>query len=203
MVSGSSLRANPYYFGGKAKIDRLTILPVPSSTTAYAMLRAGEVDAYVNADDSQYAQLTALPGKHTEAVPIDGTGALIFNTTHDGLGDVRVRRAFTQALDIKAIVEKTLLGAGRARNPGRGLFEWAYDPVAYAMPAHDVAAAAALLDQAGWRMGSDGLRHKNGATLTLDIIVRADKPSALEMATLHASARASARDSPLDPPFFS
>ncbi len=178
------LRANPYYFGGKAKIDRLTILPVPSSTTAYAMLRAGEVDAYVNADDSQYAQLTALSGKHTEAVPIDGTGALIFNTTHDGLGDVRVRRAFAQALDIKTIVEKTLLGAGRARNPGRGLFEWAYDPAAYVMPGHDVAAAAALLDQAGWKMGSDGLRHKNGASLTLDVIVRADKPSALEMATL-------------------
>jgi peptide/nickel transport system substrate-binding protein len=178
------LRANPYYFGGKPKIDRITILPVPSSTTAYAMLRAGEVDAYVNADDSQYVQLRTLPGDRTEAVPIDGTGALIYNTTHDGLGDARVRRAFTQALDIKAIVEKTLRGAGRARNPGRGLFEWAYDPVAYAMPPHDVAAAARLLEQAGWRMRSDGLRHKNGATLTLDMIVRADKPSALQMATL-------------------
>jgi len=178
------LRANPYYFGGKPKIERITILPVPSSTTAYAMLRAGEVDAYVNADDSQYGDLAALPGKRTESVPIDGTGALIYNTTQDGLGDVRVRRAFTQALDIKAIVEKTLLGSGRARNPGRGLFEWAYDPVAYAMPPHDVVAAAHLLDQAGWRMGSDGVRHKNGATLSLDMIVRADKPSALQMATL-------------------
>ena len=178
------LLANPYYFRGKAKIDRLTILPVPASTTAYAMLRAGEVDAYVNADDSQFAQLGALPGERTESVPIDGTGALIFNTTHDGLGDVRVRRALTQALDMKAIVEKTMPGSDRARNPGRGLFEWAYDPVAYAMPPHDVAAAAALLDQAGWHMGSDGVRHKNGATLTLDMIVRADRPSALQMATL-------------------
>jgi peptide/nickel transport system substrate-binding protein len=178
------LQANPYYFGGKPKIDRITILPVPSSTTAYAMLRAGEVDAYVNADDSQYAQLAALPGERTEAVPIDGTGALIYNTTHDGLGDVRVRRAFTQGLDIKAIVEKTLRGAGRARNPGRGLFEWAYDPVAYAMPPHDAAEAARLLDEAGWRMGADGVRHKNGAALSLDLIVRADKPSALQMATL-------------------
>jgi peptide/nickel transport system substrate-binding protein len=178
------LRANPYYFGGKPKIDRITILPVPSSTTAYEMLRAGEVDAFVNADDSQYAQLAALPKERTESVPIDGTGAIIFNTTHDGLRDVRLRRAFTQALDIKAIVQKTLLGAGRAKNPGRGLFEWAYDPVAYAMPRHDIAAAARLLDKAGWRVGTDGLRHKAGATLSLDMIVRADKPSALQMATL-------------------
>ena len=177
------LRANPYYFRGKAKIDRLSILPVPSSTTAYAMLRAGEVDAYVNADDSQYTELAALAGKRTESVPIDGTGALIFNTTHDGLGDVRVRRALAQAFDMNAIVEKTMPGSDRARNPGRGLFEWAYDPVAYAMPPHDVAAAAALLDDAGWRMGPDGVRHKNGATLTLDTIVRADRPSALQMVT--------------------
>ncbi len=178
------LRANPYFAGGEPKIDRITILPVPSSTTAYEMLRTGEVDAFVNADDSQYAQLAALPGEHTESVPIDGTGAIIFNTTHDGLSDVRIRRAFTQALDIKTIVEKTLLGAGRAKNPGRGLFEWAYDPIAYAMPPHDLSAAARLLDAAGWRMGADGLRHKGGATLGFDIIVRADKPSALEMATL-------------------
>lgn len=176
--------SNPYYYGGKPKIDRITILPVPSSTTAYNMLRAGEVDAYVNADDSQYTQLAALHERRTEAVPIDGTGAIIFNTTHDGLSDVRVRRAFTQALDITGIVEKTLLGADRAKLPGRGLFVWAYDPHAYAMPEHNLAAAAALLDSAGWRVGADGLRHKGNQTLTLDTIVRADKPSALQMATL-------------------
>ena len=178
------LRANPYYFGGKAKIERITILPVASAGAAYQMLRAGEADGYVNADDSQYAQLSALPGKRTEEVPIDGTGALIFNTTRSALADARVRRAFTQALDLQAIVNKTMLGRNRTRDPGRGLFEWAYDPRAYAMPAHDIRAAARLLDAAGWRMGPDGTRHKGAATLTLDIIVRADKPSALEMATL-------------------
>ncbi|HTV92474.1 MAG TPA: peptide ABC transporter substrate-binding protein [Verrucomicrobiae bacterium] len=178
------LRANPNYFGGKAKIERLTILPVPSSTTAFEMLRTGEADAYVNADDSQFADLADLKGKRTEAVPIDGTGALIFNTTVPALSDVRVRRAFAQALDLHAIVDKTLLGGNRTRNPGRGLFEWAYNPTAYAMPRHDPVAAARLLDAAGWHLGADGVRHKDGAALALDIIVRADKPSALDMATL-------------------
>jgi ABC-type transport system substrate-binding protein len=148
------------------------------------MLRTGEADAYVNADDSQFADLAALPGKRTEAARIDGTGALIFNTTQPALRDERVRRAFSQALDVHAIVDKTLLGGNRSRDPGRGLFEWAYDPAAYAMPVHDPAAAARLLDAAGWHMSPDGLRRKNGATLTVDIIVRADKPSALAMATL-------------------
>ena len=147
------------------------------------MLRSGEANAYVNADDSQYAQLEALPGKRTEAVPIDGTGALIFNTMQT-LADARVRRAFAQGLDLPSVIDKTLFGGDRTRDPGRGLFEWAYDPVAYAMPAHDVAAAAALLERAAGEWEADGLRHKGGASSSLDIIVRADKPSALEMATL-------------------
>jgi peptide/nickel transport system substrate-binding protein len=178
------LSPNPYYFGVKPKMERITILPVPSSITAYTMLRSGEANAYVNADDSQFAELAALPGERTEAIPIDGTGALIFNTTQAALNDVAVRRAFTQALDVRSIVNKTLLGGDRTRAPGRGLFEWAYDPVAYAMPSYDVSAAKTALDADGWRMGTDGIRHRGGASLSFDIIVRADKPSALEMATL-------------------
>ncbi|HTU71088.1 MAG TPA: peptide ABC transporter substrate-binding protein [Candidatus Baltobacteraceae bacterium] len=177
------LRANPYYFGGTPKIARITILPVPSSNTAFTMLRSGEADAYVNADDSQYALLAALPGKRTEAVPIDGTGALIFDTAHPALSDPRVRRALTLALNVRAVVNKTLLGHSRWRNPGRGLFEWAYDPRAYAMPGYDPAQAVRLLEKAGWRLGAGGVRRKDGMALDLDVIFRADKPSALEMAT--------------------
>lgn len=177
------LKANPYYFGGVPKIARITILPVPSSNTAYAMLRSGEVDAYVNADDSQYGLLAVLPGKRTEKAPIDGTGALIYNTTQPGLNDPRVRRALALAIDIPTLVDKTLHGGARSHNPGRGLFVWAYDPKAYAMPGYDPAQAARLLDAAGWRLGPDGVRHKDGAALNFDLILRADKPSALEMAT--------------------
>ncbi|HUN28722.1 MAG TPA: peptide ABC transporter substrate-binding protein [Alphaproteobacteria bacterium] len=177
------LGVNPYYFGGKPKIAQITILPVPSSVTAYEMLRTGEANAYVNADDSQVGQLSAIKDERTESVPIDGTGALIFNTAQPALADARVRRALAQGLDLRAIVNKTLLG-DRTRDPGRGLFEWAYDPRAYAMPAHDAGAAARALDDAGWRVGADGIRHKAGMSLALDVIVRADKPSALEMATL-------------------
>ncbi|HEY5339430.1 MAG TPA: ABC transporter substrate-binding protein, partial [Candidatus Aquilonibacter sp.] len=147
------------------------------------MLRSGEADAYVNADDAQYPQLRDLPGVRTERAPIDGTGALIFNTTRPGLNDPRVRRAIAEAIDVHGIVDKTLLGVSRARDPGQGLFEWAYDPRIYAMPAYDPADAARLLDAAGWHRGTDGMRRKNGAALAFDLIARADKPSAVEIAT--------------------
>jgi peptide/nickel transport system substrate-binding protein len=177
------LRANPFYFGGEPKINRITILPVPSSNTAYNLLRTREVDAYVNADDSQFTRLSRLPGTRTEKVPIDGTGALIFNTSRPTLADRNTRRAIAEGLDTRAIVNKTLLGGARAHDPGRGLFEWAYDPRAYAMPGYDPADAALLLDRSGWTLGTGGVRHRYGVPLALELIVRADKPSALEMAT--------------------
>ncbi len=177
------LVANRYYAGPKPAISRLTILPVPSSNTAREMLRAGEADAYVNADDEQYPLLREIPGIRTEQVPIDGTGALIFNTSSRDLRDARVRRAIARAMDARTIVDKTLLGASRSRAPGRGLFQWAYDPRAYAMPRYDPQGARRLLRAAGWRVGPGGLRYRNGRALSLEIIARADKPSAVSMAT--------------------
>ncbi len=176
------LHANPLYFGGKARIDQITIVPVSSSNTAYALLRSGEVDAYVNADDSQFAKLSALAGKRTEKVPIDGTGALIFNTRRNALSNRNVRRAIAKGIDVAAIVNTTLLGGDRAHDPGRGLFEWAYDPRAYAMPSFSPATASRLLDREGWTRGDDGLRSKHGKHLAFTLMVRSDKPSALQMA---------------------
>ncbi|MBV8638075.1 MAG: peptide ABC transporter substrate-binding protein [Candidatus Eremiobacteraeota bacterium] len=182
---------NPYYYAGPAHISALSIRIVSSATTALQMLRSGEADAYVNADDAQYDDLRALAATRTEMVPIDGTGALIFNTRDPRLSDARVRRAIVSALDIRSIVSKSLLGERRDQDPGRGLFQWAYDPKAYAMPRFDLRAAQRMLDLAGWHRGSDGVRRRGGVTLALDFLVRADKPSALIMATqMQAEAKA-------------
>jgi peptide/nickel transport system substrate-binding protein len=177
-----ALVANPRYFGGPPPIARIVIRFVPSSTTAIQALAAGEADAYVNADDSQYEELRRLPGVRVDDVPIDGTGALIFNTQDPTLRDPRIRHAVAQALDTRDIIDKTLQGSSRANDPGRGLFLWAYDPNAFAMPAYDPHAAAALLERAGWVAGADGMRRRAGVPLVLDLIVRSDKPSGAAMA---------------------
>ncbi len=177
------LSPNPYYYNGPPRITRISIRVVASATTALQMLRSSEADAYVNADDAQYDDLRAIAQDRTEMVPIDGTGALIFNTQDPRLRDAGVRRALVSALDVKSIVDKSLLGPNRDRNPGRGLFEWAYDSRAYAMPQFNPAFANRALDEAGWHRGSDGVRRRDGLPLSLDLLVRADKPSALIMAT--------------------
>ena len=196
------LRANPYYFGGTPKIERITILPVPSvdDRVRNAAKRAKSTPTSTPTIRST-RELAALPGQANRIGADRRDRRLIFNTTQPALADARVRRALTQGLGCsRRRRTRRCLGGDRARNPGRGLFEWAYDPHAYAMPSHDAGAAARALDAAGWRMGPDGVRHKGGASLALDVIVRADKPSALEMATL-MQAQSARSGSSLDSPF--
>ena len=88
--------------------------------------------------------------------------------TRPVLRDARVRVAIAAAIDRQRIV--------RDDTAGTGILAYAdlpplmYHPTRGYAPAFDPAHAAALLDAAGWRAGSDGVRRKNGVALQLDLI---------------------------------
>ncbi|HKU66702.1 MAG TPA: peptide ABC transporter substrate-binding protein [Candidatus Baltobacteraceae bacterium] len=171
------MHANPYYFRGKPKIERLTVRFVPDAQAALNLLQTHEIQGYFNEQDySQYPQLRAVKGYRTTASPVAGVGALIFNTQDPATSDPRVRDALAQAIDIKSLVAKAYRGAVSSPGAGRGLFFWALDPKAYPDIAYDPAHARALLDAAGWKPGPDGLRRKNGAALDLQMIIQAATP---------------------------
>jgi peptide/nickel transport system substrate-binding protein len=185
------LHANPLYWGGRPAIETIVIRFVPTSTTAADSVRSGEADAYVNADATQYEELTRIPKVRVTRVPIGGTGALFFNMSDPIARERAVRFAFAEAIDAPHLIAKSELGATRAAEPGRGLMLWAYDAKAFSMPRYDPHNAARLLDAAGWRMGPDGLRHRGGVTLSLSMILRGDKPSSTVLATaIQAAERA-------------
>lgn len=171
------MHANPYYFGGKPKIENLTVRFVPDAQAALNLLQTHEVQGYFNEQDfSQYPQLLALQGYRTTALPVAGVGAIIFNTQDPATADPRVRLALAQAIDIKSIVAKAYRGAVSSAQSGKGLFFWAYDPKAYPDIAYDPATARATLDAAGWKVGSDGVRAKNGTPLDVQMIIQAATP---------------------------
>jgi peptide/nickel transport system substrate-binding protein len=93
---------------------------------------------------------------------------MIFNLKNPILADVRVRRAIAHAINRDEIVQTVYYGyARRAWGPiGDGFPEYspAVRDVEYA---YNPARAAALLDEAGWRVGSDGVRVKDGTRLKL------------------------------------
>jgi peptide/nickel transport system substrate-binding protein len=171
------LRANPYYYRGRPAIARLDVRFVPDANTAINLLRTKEIDGYFSdVDYGNYPILAQIPGVRVTKTPMNAVGALIFNTQDPVTRDPRVRRALALAIDIPATMRKTYRGAVSTRDAGRGLFIWAYDRRAYPDVGYDPVQARTLLEQAGWKLGSDGVRHKDGKPLDLLFILQAATP---------------------------
>jgi len=85
---------------------------------------------------------------------------------HPYLTDVRVRKALSMAIDRNLLVE---IGYGPA---GRATCNLVPAPIAFASNntdciKQDMAGAKALLDQAGWKVGPDGVRAKDGMKMEM------------------------------------
>jgi peptide/nickel transport system substrate-binding protein len=171
------MRANPYYFRGKPKIEHLRVRFVADPNTAMNLLRTNEAGGYFSdLDYGNYPILHGIPGMRVSRTPLNAVGAIIFNTRDPVTSDPRVRRALATAIDIPSTMQKTYRGAVSTRDAGRGLFIWAYDRTAYPDVAYDPAHARALLDAAGWKPGPDGVRRKDGRPLDVLFIIQAATP---------------------------
>jgi peptide/nickel transport system substrate-binding protein len=171
------MRANPYYWQGKPRIERLTVRFVADANTAINLLRTHEIGGFFNDEDlGNYPILRAIAGTYVSNEPIDAVGAIIFNTRDPLTSDPRVRHALAEAIDVKSVVEKTYHGATTSSDAGRGLFIWAYDRNAYPDVPYDPRAAEKLLDSAGWILGPDGFRSRNGTPLAPLFVIQAQTP---------------------------
>jgi peptide/nickel transport system substrate-binding protein len=100
-------------------------------------------------------------GYQLAAVGTPGSGAL---------AALEVRRALNMAID-RAAIATLVFGAGAKAPPGpMSQLLWIWDDSIHVLP-FDTAAASRLLDRAGWRRGSDGLRRKGGSPLGFEILV--------------------------------
>jgi peptide/nickel transport system substrate-binding protein len=85
---------------------------------------------------------------------------------HPILSDLRVRKALSMAIDRDLLVE---VGYGQAGRPTCNLVPapaaWASDNTDCLK--QDIEGAKALLEEAGWKVGADGIREKDGVKLKL------------------------------------
>ncbi len=165
------IERNPDYWGDKALLDRVVFKVVPEEGARMIALQTGDADMVLLPSPPQ---LPALKRDPKFAVHEVVGGRVVFIGMHAGLpplDDVRVRTALLYAVDRKAILENIMEGSAV---PARGVLapgvfgfkDLGLDQV-YPF---DRTKAKALLTQAGWAPGSDGIMTKGGQRLSLNWI---------------------------------
>jgi peptide/nickel transport system substrate-binding protein len=154
----------------KHNITRATFMPIRNSATRTAALLSGEIDFAQPVPTQDIKRLKADPNikvlQTTEARVIflgfdQKRDELLYGSVKDKnpFKDIRVRKAFNQAVDVNAIVNKIMDGAAAARGSVIVRQMKGFNPEVDKRPAYDVDAAKKLLAEAG---------YPNGFSVTLD-----------------------------------
>ncbi len=146
------LEANPNYYGGEPKTQRVVYHIVPSEATRIMLLEAGDVDVslFISPEEVQ-RRLVDRPGIDVVSVATPGTEYLAINTTLPPFDDVLVRRAIAHAVNYDELMEEVMHGfASPATSPVPALTPGHKDVFHYE---HDPEKARELLEEAGYPDG--------------------------------------------------
>ena len=112
--------------------------------------------------------------------PLASLRTIIFNVRPDHIyADAATRQAFAMCLDRTSLVAAAD-GSGIATSIPTAYGSWAMTPGPE--PPRDVAGARALLVQAGWTAGSDGIMTRFGRRLSSEVAVRPSRTDLLAFA---------------------
>lgn len=160
--------APPFNAGqGPSKVQRIVNRFIPDASTRVAALEAGEITI---SDATPILDMKRLKDTKGYTTMIGDAAGIPFGVELNGsrgiFADIAVRRALAMAIDRPALCDNIFFG----------LIKAAYGPLSANTPGYwkgvegfykpDVAGAKALLDQAGWKPGPDGIRVKNGQRLS-------------------------------------
>ncbi len=174
---------NPYYREeGKPYLDSVIIKILPSREVGMQLLGTGEIHALWDLTEANFPELQQLESQGVSFVSTvtgenellslnfganDGTAPADPSTApHPILYDLKVRQALQYAIDKQQIVDALLYGNVNAGNSAVPVGTFACpQPVSE----FSLEKANALLDEAGWTVGADGIREKDGVRMSLKI----------------------------------
>jgi peptide/nickel transport system substrate-binding protein len=165
---------NPDYWGAKARSERIEFTFYPSSADRIRALETGKIDIAFPIPQVDAAGL-AKAGFTTESARTAGSDIALYASArglppHDLLSDVSLRKAVALSIDRKRLVSEALGGKGIAAQthvPPAMLGSHAAEVKGFS---YDPGKARQLLDAAGWKPGSDGIRRTQGRTLELTLV---------------------------------
>ncbi|EPY06130.1 ABC-type dipeptide/oligopeptide/nickel transport system, periplasmic component [Paenibacillus alvei TS-15] len=169
------LVANELFYQGKPKIEKL-IYKFTTPETNVQLMQAGETDMdFIDVNKDTIEQLKEFGFVDVNLFPANSYGYIAFNHKHDQFKDKRVRQALTYGLNRKEIVDAVYQGYADVLNVPQSKVSWAYtdDVNKYDF---DMEKAKQLLDEAGWKVGGDGIREKDGKKFKITFTATTPNP---------------------------
>lgn len=162
------LSAYDKYWGGQPAIEDIEFVYEPDAAEALTDAKRGELDIVPALIPAHWPEQASAPGLAASFKPLQLAPPRMrmfqFNVTRPGLADPRVRHALALLIDRRGISKRVFDGLARPVSwpiwPGGPV-----DGTEAAIPDFDPAAAAKLLDEAGWvDSDKDGIRDRGPAS---------------------------------------
>ena len=179
-VAGSHItfKKNPDYHGHVTKLETFIHKFVPDQTVLYTQFKTGEIDimGLHGIPPERYEEAKRLSGRDILPTAQPWVEFIYFNCGKPQFKDPRVRRALYWAVDKERWIKDVYYGTVSRTLSYLHPSHWAYN-TDLKDPGHNPREAAQLLDAAGWKVGSDGIREKDGVKLKFSMSTTAGAKS--------------------------
>jgi peptide/nickel transport system substrate-binding protein len=156
------------FYDGKPGFDNYISDINPSQATAMVKAEKGEVNR-VAVPESDVARMSKIASLNVNKYVGNVFDCVVWNTNSTFFSDKKVRQAMSYAINKQAIVSGIYKGNGKVASGSfvPALPFYNKDAKQYN---YDLTTAKKLLDEAGWKMGKDGIREKDGQKFKIIMI---------------------------------
>ncbi len=151
---------NPDYWGEPVRLDKATFKFISDPTAAFAAMMAEDVDAFPNFPAPETVSQFEADSRFAVVIgSTEGETILAMNNGRAPFDDIKVRQAFSHAIDRQAIIDGAMFGYGTPIGTHFAPHHPAYVDLTDMYP-YDPDKAKALLEEAG---------HGDGLTVSLKL----------------------------------
>jgi len=172
---------NGSFYGEKPKADAFGLQMFSNEDALVAALKAHQIDAIEAVPGTAIKTLKNAGFNVRSTAGVDQTDFIINSNAkksgHRELLNLKVKAAMAHAIDRKQIVRVVFLGYARPASSIVPAATGAWANPAVKPESFNLALANKLLDQAGFKKGSDGIRVAGGHKMAYDVITPTDVPS--------------------------
>ena len=177
------LEANPKYFEGKPKLERIIYRIIPEISLSEMEILTRGID-YSGVFPHQFQRIKAVPFLRAYSQPSLGYTYIGYNFKNPLFQDKRVRLALTHAVNREEIVQYVLYGLGEVATGPFPNHLWYANPHVKPL-SFDPVKSRQLLAEAGWKdTNGDGILDKNGRPFRFTLITNSGNETRRDVGVL-------------------